>query len=39
LNFRRDERIIRFLTVKQEKYAAIYAAKRRSLRQSKTEEV
>ncbi|HZK03169.1 MAG TPA: 30S ribosomal protein S6 [Bacteroidaceae bacterium] len=39
LNFRRDERVIRFLTVKQEKYAAIYAEKRRNLRQSKTEEV
>ena len=38
LMFRRDERVIRFLTVKQEKYAAEYADKRRSLRQSKTEE-
>lgn len=28
--FRRDERIIRFLTVKQEKYAAAYAEKRRN---------
>lgn len=28
--FRRDERVIRFLTVKLDKYAAAYAAKRRS---------
>ena len=38
VNFRRDERVIRFLTIKQDKYAAEYAAKRRSLRQSKSEE-
>ena len=38
VNFRRDERVLRFLTIKQEKYAAEYAAKRRSLRQSKSEE-
>ncbi len=38
VNFRRDERVIRFLTTKQDKYAAEYAAKRRSLRQSKSEE-
>ncbi len=38
VNFRRDERVIRFLTIKQDKYAAEYAAKRRSLRQSKQEE-
>jgi len=30
INFRRDERVIRFLTFKQDKYAAEYAAKRRS---------
>ena len=30
LNFRRDERIIRFLTVKMEKYAVQYADKRRN---------
>ena len=35
INFRRDERVIRFLTFKQEKYAAEYAAKRRSLRANK----
>jgi small subunit ribosomal protein S6 len=38
INYRRDERVIRFLTLKKEKYAAEYADKRRSLRQSKTEE-
>ena len=38
VNFRRDERVLRFLTIKQDKYAAEYAAKRRSLRQSKQEE-
>jgi len=35
LNFRRDERVLRFLTFKQEKYHALYAEKRRSLKQSK----
>ncbi|MCF0134502.1 MAG: 30S ribosomal protein S6 [Bacteroidaceae bacterium] len=30
VNFRRDERIIRYLTVKMEKYAAQYAEKRRN---------
>ena len=38
INFRRDERVIRYLTVKMEKYAAEYAAKRRGLKQSKAEE-
>lgn len=37
-NFRRDERVIRFLTFRQDKFAAEYAAKRRSLK-AKTEEV
>ncbi|MDR0988000.1 MAG: 30S ribosomal protein S6 [Prevotellaceae bacterium] len=32
INFRRDERVIRFLTFKQDKYAAEYAAKRRNLK-------
>ena len=32
VNFRRDERVIRFLTFKQDKYAAEYAAKRRSVK-------
>lgn len=36
--FRRDERVIRFLTFRQDKFAAEYAAKRRSLK-STTKEV
>ena len=32
VNFRRDERVIRFLTVKMDKNAAAYAAKRQSLK-------
>jgi small subunit ribosomal protein S6 len=35
VNFRRDERVIRFLTFRQDKYAAEYAVKRRNLRSSK----
>jgi len=35
LNFRRDERVLRFLTFRQDKYHALYAEKRRSLKQSK----
>ena len=35
VNFRRDERVIRFLTFRQDKYAAEYDAKRRSLKSSK----
>lgn len=31
--FRRDERVIRFLTVKMDKYAAEYAEKRRNKKQ------
>lgn len=38
VSFRRDERILRFLTFKQDKFAAEYAAKRRSLKLAKTEE-
>jgi small subunit ribosomal protein S6 len=34
--FRRDERVIRFLTVKLDKYAVEYAEKRRK-KQAKTE--
>jgi small subunit ribosomal protein S6 len=37
VNFRRDERVIRFLTFRMDKYAAEYAAKRRSLKSSKKE--
>lgn len=38
-NYRRDERVMRFLTFRQEKFAAEYAAKRRSLKsQAKVEK-
>lgn len=33
-NFRRDESVIRFLTFRQDKFAAEYAAKRRNLKSS-----
>ncbi len=33
--YRRDERVIRFLTLRLDKYAAEYAAKRRSLKSNK----
>ena len=36
--YRRDERVIRFLTFRQDKYAAEYAAKRRSLKGAKAAE-
>jgi small subunit ribosomal protein S6 len=35
--FRRDERVIRFLTFRQDKFAAEYAAKRRNLKSSAKE--
>jgi small subunit ribosomal protein S6 len=35
VNFRRDERVIRFLTFRQDKFMAEYATKRRTLRSSK----
>ena len=35
IQFRRDERVIRFLTFRQDKYAAEYAAKRRHLKSTK----
>ena len=38
VNFRRDERVIRFLTFKMDKYAAEYAAKRRSVKSNKKED-
>ena len=37
--FRRDEKVIRFMTVKLEKYAAQYAEKRRNKLNAKQEEV
>ncbi|VAW17003.1 SSU ribosomal protein S6p [hydrothermal vent metagenome] len=36
--FRRDERIIRFMTVKLDKYASEYSAKRRNLLKQKSEK-
>ena len=39
LQFRRDERIIRFLTVTMDKYAIAYAEKRRNNRKAKEEAV
>ena len=36
--FKRDERIIRFLTVKLDKYAIAYSEKRRNLLKQKTEK-
>ena len=36
INFRRDERVIRFLTFRQDKFAAEYAAKRRGLKAKAT---
>ncbi|MBD8389743.1 30S ribosomal protein S6 [Dysgonomonas sp. BGC7] len=39
INFRRDERVIRFLTFRQDKFAHEYAQKRRNLKSSKKEEV
>ena len=38
INYRRDERVIRFLTFKMDKYAAEYAAKRRNVKSTKKEE-
>ena len=38
VNYRRDERVIRFLTFRMDKYAAEYAAKRRNLKSTKKEE-
>ena len=38
LNFRRDERVIRFLTFKMDKFGAEYAAKRRNVKSTKKED-
>jgi len=38
VNFRRDERVLRFLSFKQDKFHAKYAEKRRSLKQTKEKE-
>jgi small subunit ribosomal protein S6 len=37
VQFRRDERVIRFLTTKMDKHAAEYAAKRRSVKSKEKE--
>ena len=37
LNYRRDERVLRFLTFKQDKYAHAYAQKRRGVKSTKEE--
>jgi ribosomal protein S6 len=39
IQFRRDERVLRFLTFRQDKYAAEYAVKRRGLKSSTKETV
>ena len=38
VNFRRDERVLRFLTFKLDKYAIEYAAKRRNIKSAKKED-
>ena len=38
VNYRRDERVIRYITIKMEKYAAEYAAKRRNVKSAKKED-
>ena len=37
VNYRRDERVLRYLTVKMEKYAAEYAEKRRNKKATKED--
>jgi small subunit ribosomal protein S6 len=39
INFRRDERVIRFLTTRMDKYAVEYANKRRNAKSAKENEV
>ncbi len=38
IEFRRDERIIRFMTVKLDKYAVEYSTKRKKIQKEKTEK-
>ena len=38
IEFRRDERVIRFMTVKLDKYAIEYSNKRKKLQKEKTEK-
>jgi len=37
-DFRRDERVIRFMTVKLDKYAVTYSSKRKRLQKERTEK-
>ena len=38
INYRRDERVLRYLTTKLDKYAVEYAAKRRNVKSAKKED-
>jgi len=38
IQYRRNERIIRFLTIKMDKYSAAYSEKRRNIRKEKGKE-
>ena len=38
VNYRRDERVIRYMTTKLDKYAVEYAAKRRNVKSAKKED-
>ena len=38
VNYRRDERVLRYLTTKLDKYAVEYAAKRRNVKSTKKED-
>ena len=38
INYRRDERVLRYMTTKLDKYAAEYDAKRRSVKSTKKED-
>ena len=38
VNYRRDERVIRYITIKMDKFAAEYAAKRRNVKSAKKED-
>ncbi len=38
VNYRRDERVLRFLTFTMDKYAVEYAAKRKNLKSAKVEK-
>ena len=38
INYRRDERVLRYMTTKLDKYAVEYAAKRRNVKSAKKED-